>query len=321
MHFRVRYIVADFEFGDSRITVLDPEKRINVVISKRSAEDTHPAFEAGDGIALATCERQIPTRHHDEAVASGSLSVKKEAVARVGREMEDLILHTLRLVRWRTNCSNARPNPIRYATDFSWSLDEIEWKAIADNLSFKIEQQLIPYLNDEAAEFVRTRVLGEEDEPLGHQLLREASVNRKVNPRSSLVLAVAAAEVGFKRFAAKALPDSAWVLDLPAPPLFDMISAFPWEKLGVTINGKTPTIPDSLKAELKKAVTLRNKIVHTGTPVLSSDTLDSVLTSVRDLLYLLDALRGNKWALRHVSPRVRECIIPAMEPNRADALS
>src|ERR1039458_2043219 len=121
------------------------------------------------------------------------------------------------------------------------------------------------------------------DEPLGHQLLREASVNRKVNPRSSLVLAVAAAEVGFKRFAAKTLPDSGWILQLPAPPLLDMITAFPWERLGATINGKKPAIPELLKAELKKAVTLRNKIVHTGTPVLSSKTLDSVLTAVRDV--------------------------------------
>ena len=54
-------------------------------------------------------------------------------------------------------------------------------------------------------------------------------INR--NPRSSLILGVAAAEVGFKQFASKTLPDTAWLLEFPSPPLFDMLQKFPWKQL------------------------------------------------------------------------------------------
>jgi hypothetical protein len=80
-----------------------------------------------------------------------------------------------------------------------------------------------------------------------------------------------------------------------------MLQAFPWSKLGVRVNGNVPAIPDSVRSELKKAVFLRNQIVHTGAPVqLKVETVDSVLTSVRDLLYFLDALQGQNWAASHL---------------------
>ena len=303
MHFRLRYITAGFEFGDAEIKVFDPARQIDVSIKKRSPTDTHPPFAKDDGIAIATCQRQIATRHHDEAVASGKLSIKKEAVNRVNKEMYSLILHTLRLARWRADSPNSPPDPIRSFVGFSWSLDGIDWKGVADNVSLAIEFSLIPQWTNETAEFVQAEALTDLDEPLGHELLREASVNRKANPRSSLVLAVAAAEVGFKQFAARTMPDASWVLELPAPPLIDMLAAFPWSKLKARVNGKIVTVPDPIKSELKKAIMLRNKVVHAGTMEVKKDTLDSVLKSVHDLLYFLDALSGQGWALKHMSPQ------------------
>ena len=91
---------------------------------------------------------------------------------------------------------------------------------------------------NEDAEFVQTKALTDTDEPLGHELLREAILNRKANPRSSLVLAVAAAEVGFKQFAARVFPDAAWILELPTSPLTEMLAKFPWAALKEKISGK-----------------------------------------------------------------------------------
>lgn len=43
--------------------------------------------------------------------------------------------------------------------------------------------------------------------------------------------------------------------------------------------------------------------MHTGVREgLKVETVDSVLTAVRDLLYFLDALRGQNWAANYVSP-------------------
>jgi hypothetical protein len=164
-----------------------------------------------------------------------------------------------------------------------------------------------PILNDEATEFVRTAILGNLDEPLGHELLREVWTNYDTNLRSAIVLAVAAAEVGFKQFASKMLPDTAWILEnLQSPPLLKMLDTFPWDSLKLAINQQKITVPDSIKDELKKAVTLRNEIVHGRSGSLTGDSTESVLYCVRDLLYFLDALVDRKeWAFNHISAHAR----------------
>jgi hypothetical protein len=125
------------------------------------------------------------------------------------------------------------------------------------------------------------------------------------NPWKYAVLGVAAAEVGFKHFVSRTFPDTAWLLDLPSPPLTEMLNTFPWEQLKLRINDKVPAVPDLMIDELKTAVHLRNKIVHSGVAPLSSDTLESVLGTVRDLLYFLDMFDGSgqSWALSFISPR------------------
>jgi hypothetical protein len=310
MHFRLRYITKPFEFGDEKVRVSDPVGRMDVLIANRSSEDKHPPFEKNQGNATATCVREIPARHHDEAVSSGTLSIRKKSVSEVHADMHNLILHTLRLARWRSSSPEAGPNPIQWSVDFCWSLDGVEWKEVADNRKLKLEFSRVVKWAGETEEFVKAEVLGELDEPIGHELLREALVNRKVNPRSSLIMAVVAAEVGFKQFASKALPDTDWILEkLPSPPLVGMLKAFPWPKLGVLIGNKVPAIPASLADELDKTVTLRNQVVHLGRPVrLKDETVQSSLTAVRDLLYFLDGLQGQRWAFEQMSYDTRKSL-------------
>jgi hypothetical protein len=250
---------------------------------------------------VAMCERNLSERLNSEASSSGVLSIKKEAVRAVRDDMYDFIQRTLRLARWRTN-SRGGPNPIRMATanHFVWSVDGSDWKNVADSIFVKVTwSSPDPTWSKEDAEFIQTEIMKGTREPLGHELLREADVNRHSNPRSSLILAVAAAEVGFKQFVSRTLPDTAWLLDLPLPPLTEMLKRFPWVQLKARINGKVPAVPDLTIDELKKAIHLRNKIVHSGVPHLSSDTMDSVLDTVRDFLYFLDMLDGSR---RHTWP-------------------
>jgi hypothetical protein len=126
------------------------------------------------------------------------------------------------------------------------------------------------------------------------------------NPRSSLILGVAAAEVGFKQFASKTLPDTAWLLEFPSPPLFDMLQKFPWKQLKIRINGSIPVGPDSIIDELRTGVGLRNKIVHSGVARHSPERLDSFLDAVKNLLYFLDVLYGSgqNWPLNFIGPDV-----------------
>jgi hypothetical protein len=308
MHFRLSYITRDFFFGDVQIGVSIPDKGIEVVYKKRPNDGEQPPHEGYDGIIVATCERELTERLNNEAASSGELSLKKAAVQGLFDDMLDAIQRTVRLVRWKTNAVGG-PNPIRSTTTeyFVWSVDGSSWKRVSDAVFGKLTiHQIDRTWTSFDANFLQAEFLKGSSEPLGHELLREADVNRQSNPRSSLILGVVAAEVGFKQFASKTLPDTAWLLELPSPPLIEMLYKFPWEQLKLRINGKVPVVPESIIEELKKGVTLRNKIVHSGVANLSPDTLDSVLDAVKNLLYFLDALHGSgqNWPLNFISQDV-----------------
>jgi hypothetical protein len=314
MYFRLRYITADFDFGDKQISVSDSKKKMDFFLRKRVPEDAPlPVLEAGDGFVTVTCEREMTERLQQEALSSGQLSIKKGAVRVVHDDMVYHLRRTLRLIRWRAN-SHGRPNPIRSGLQdgFRWSLDGIEWKAVADCLSMTLSLHVLPAWSHADEQFLKAETSGELNEPLGHELLREAWTNRGANLRSSVVLAVAAAEVGFKQFAAEIFPDTAWILEtIQSPPLLKMLGVFPWSKLklqidGVQISGKDLTPPKSVMDMLEKAVNLRNRIVHGQAENLNGKTVNSVLFAVRDLLYFLDAVQGQQWALYHVSAHARK---------------
>jgi hypothetical protein len=305
MLFRLSYITKDFHLGDAEIKVSDLEKSIEVVYKQRPKDNEPPPLEANDGLIVAVCERKLSERLHSEALSSGILSRKKEAVGKVFDDMYDFIQRTLRLARWRTNIRGG-PNPIRMGTTnyFVWSVDGSHWEMVSDSVSLKIKfLHGTNKWSKEDADFLQAEIVKGSSEPLGHELLREADVSRD-NPRSSLTLGVAAAEVGFKQFVSQILPETAWLLELPSPPLIEMLNKFPWDQIKLRINGKIPAVPELIIEEFKKAVNLRNKIVHSGAANLSSETLDSILETVSDFLYFLDMLHGSghTWPLSFIRP-------------------
>lgn len=300
MFFRLRYITTYFDFGDVEIRASDPSKGIEVVYTKRLKDDEPPPLEPNDGLIVTTCERALSDRLTAEAAATGMLSFKKDDVHTAYEDMHNCMDRVLRLVRWRTNARGG-PDPLRMCGKdyFTWSANGSDWKMVSDAVFAKLViGQIDRFCSQADIEFVQQAVKGDINEPLAHELLREANVNQTLNRRSSLVLAVAAAEVGFKQFASQTLPDSGWLLELPSPPLVEMVRRFPWGRIKLRIDGKIPSVPEEITAELKKAVTLRNQIVHSGAANLEADTLESIVDTVRDFLYFLDMLTGSgqPWA-------------------------
>jgi hypothetical protein len=142
-------------------------------------------------------------------------------------------------------------------------------------------------------------------QPLYHDLFREAWQNRVDNPRSSLVMAMAAAETALKTTAVDLYDNlgTEWIFEnLPSPPLDrmlrDYVQLLPARR---KIDNKLRRLPKAAITLIKEGVELRNKLVHGRGKDIEPERLETILRTVRDVLYLLDYYRGHDWALERCS--------------------
>jgi hypothetical protein len=154
---------------------------------------------------------------------------------------------------------------------------------------------------------VQRLVAGRTSEPLGHELLREARTLSNRTPGSALVIAIAAAEVGFKELVADLVPDAQWMMEhVPSPPLELMLREYlPMLPARERINGKVVPPPKRVVDVLQRGVQWRNAVAHRGRIFFDFDDLDTVIDAIHDLLCLLDYYRGQTWSLRHVTVETR----------------
>jgi hypothetical protein len=132
-------------------------------------------------------------------------------------------------------------------------------------------------------------------EPVGHELWREAWNLRHSNPRSSLVIGVAAAEVGLKQVIALLVPEArSLVENIPSPPL-DTIMRKVLPDLPIRADVEpTRRAPRHLSIAITRAVEDRNRVVHLG--ALPRSNLRETLLAIREFLYMLDMYAGHPWA-------------------------
>jgi hypothetical protein len=145
-----------------------------------------------------------------------------------------------------------------------------------------------------------------DDEPLAHQLLREAFAQRTGSPHSSLVFAITAAEVGFKECVSNLVPEAGWLVEnLQSPPLYRMLKEYlPLLPVKLRRMGKTLVPPDELLREIRTGNDLRNKVSHSGHVEITAEKLDRILKAVSDLLWILDLYQGRPWAVRYIQLEV-----------------
>ncbi len=145
-------------------------------------------------------------------------------------------------------------------------------------------------------------------EPLGHELLREAQGSARSDPRSALLLAASALEAGVKTHIARLVPEVEWLMmEAPAPPVNKMLRHY-LPKLhaskGIGLTEWTNLHP--LFKEAEELAKLRNKLTHSGEmPEQVIPNMRSFLTTVSDLLYILDLVEGNEWARENIQSSTR----------------
>jgi hypothetical protein len=230
--------------------------------------------------------------------------VPKDEVDRVYEEADKFItplrassLRLVRLLRWRAGLDFQALT----ANHDYLSLDGHSWLFLSVARSATLDiVQIFPAMSEEITKEIIEQYETGGDEPLAHQLFDDAWNLRYTNPRASLVIAVAAAEVGLKKVIGLIVPDAQWLLEkIQAPPIGKMLRKYiPTLKVKSFITGKQIVPPSKLIEKLEDAAKARNKIVHVGDKAPEHKELVEMLEAIRDFLWVCDLYRGQ---LKNVS--------------------
>jgi hypothetical protein len=218
--------------------------------------------------------------------------------------MREATLRVINLIRWRCGLTLGSHNPL-VLDRFLWSLDGHQWWTVPWSSEIYRGESITAYLANEVLADVQQMELAHEVEPFAHVLLREAWEQRLFNPRSAILLAVAAAEVGLKQAISILVPDATYLVEkVQTPPMADLLkNYFPMLPVRLKINESPPAIPPWVRSTLDAGVQTRNKLAHRplgGSEVneeLRFDKVTRLLQAVQDLLVLLDFFTGHSWAI------------------------
>ena len=237
-------------------------------------------------------------------------AVPKDEIDRVYEEVDKFIrplrsntLRLVRLLRWRAGLDF---QTLTINRDYL-SLNKDSWLSLSAARSTTVVLfQIFPAMSEEITKEIIDQYEMNGDEPLAHQLFNDAWNLRYTNPRASLVVAVAAAEVGLKKVIGLIVPDAQWLLEeIPAPPIGKMLRKYiPTLKVRSSITGKQIIPPAKLIDKLEDAAKARNKIVHVGERAPENKELGEMLEAIRDFLWVCDLYRGQLKNVSFISDHV-----------------
>jgi hypothetical protein len=153
---------------------------------------------------------------------------------KVGSRLHDSLLRAVCVLRWRTG-TTGHHDPVRNSRGLHWSDDAQTWKLVPGYLKLQIDYGILSSKMSDGlrASFMHFLIESGSSEPLAHELFHEAWNQRTDSPRSSLLIAVAAAEVGIKSLVSELVPNTKWLaFNAPTPPLTRMLKEYLHPKAG-----------------------------------------------------------------------------------------
>ena len=120
----------------------------------------------------------------------------QEFARRLWLEMTSAARDAVGVLRWRTRTLGPR-QPIS-SLGITWTIDTTTWRPMPFEGTIIVHDLARLYLTDSTVGEVQSLLDAGELEPLAHALFREAWGQRHDNPRSSLLIGMAAVEIGIK---------------------------------------------------------------------------------------------------------------------------
>jgi len=224
----------------------------------------------------------------------------KDFMHNVRSELHDVIKRTVGIFMWRCGIPGGH-DPL-FNGGMSFSLDGKKWNMVPPGIKVEAHAATILQTPGRISLSLKKLINNVQDQPVGHQLLREAQYLRNTNPRISIVVAISALEVAVKECISKLNPNSNWLVEnLPSPNVRKLINEYiPKLLCNTTLESVLP-LPKYLNDTVRKGVQIRNQVAHLGRKSPSRESTNEILSTVQDVLWLLDICSGHKWALEHIS--------------------
>jgi hypothetical protein len=223
------------------------------------------------------------------------------------KRLRDDIDGFISLLCWRQNIG-APHKPVQYDVLY-WKISGEIYRVVSDPYVDNSSMMLagIQWNSEREADFAEIWENESSNEPIGHELLREAINLGRTSSRSGILMLVAALEAGVKSHISRIAPDTSWLMEnLQSPPVHKLLQKYVpsmheargndigfWEKLKPTLRS------------VQTMVEIRNTVAHSGQGDFETADLDEYITTVSDVLYVLDVLEGHGWAKHHVSNKLR----------------
>jgi hypothetical protein len=228
----------------------------------------------------------------------------------IERRFGDGVERFVGLLRWRY-AQWGPPKAIKSALPLQWSDDNGKsWNYMPFTLHSTLRGDVT--LAFDAARRDEIVALFEDGrelfEPVYRELLREANQLEDTSRRSSLILAVAAAEIAIKTLF-QDLKSDFYGIDLlreAAPPATTMFADLTKLPLPATIHGQYLPPPSRLLEELQRAISARNGLAHVGAEPLDRDSLIVKMNAIRDLILIVDHYRGFTWTLDQLTQATKD---------------
>lgn len=209
----------------------------------------------------------------------------------------------IKILRWRY-AQQGPPSPIASRGNY-FSFDLTNWFPLPGrhHIEFMARSYSVlrtEQINDnELVDLIQTEI----DEPLAHELYREAQELKFSNPRSCLILAISSLEIGVKECIFKLIPNSEWLVkNLPTPPILKILKEyFPLLPCVKKFSGNVLSPPNTILDTIEKGISIRNELTHKGIGAPKRETLEEILDAVYDVLWLCDYYCGFEWAKNHMS--------------------
>lgn len=197
-------------------------------------------------------------------------------------EYNDMAGKIVKFLRWKLKIDIN--NNWMNSKSMHWSLDNKVW----NNIHVSIGEITTTINKTIKLDFLKDICLTEE--PLYHDLCREAFELMNTNHRSALLIGATALESGVKKCISTQVENSDWLMsNIPSPPIKKIIEKY----FPIIFNGFS--IQKSDLKMLESMINERNDLVHKGKSP-KRESIKKRLILIQKLLYKIDFHLGQKWA-------------------------